>query len=119
MTELLDTLKLLGCLVRLPLHIPTEWEDMYEEAIEVVECIDFTWKDKIIATGWGKEFKILNEEQASKKIGPIADMCGMISFEEHLGEINKVAEQLEIDEEMGFMFFPSSVNHITRSGRHY
>ena len=43
----------------------------------------------------------------------------MISFEELHIEINKVAEQPEIDEETGFMFFPSSVNHITRSGRHY
>ena len=49
----------------------------------------------------------------------IDDICGMISFEELLGEINKVAEQPEIDEETGSIFFHSSVNHMTRSGRHY
>ena len=30
-----------------------------------------------------------------------------------------MVEQPQIDEEIGFMFFPSSVNHMTRSGRHY
>ena len=43
-TELLDTLKLRGRLVPSPLHIPTEWEDMYEEAVKAVECIDFSGK---------------------------------------------------------------------------
>ena len=67
-TELLDTLKLQGHLVPSPLHIPTEWEDLYEEAVEVVECIDFTWKDRIVATGWGEKFEDSNEEQASEKL---------------------------------------------------
>jgi len=30
-----------------------------------------------------------------------------------------VDERPEIDEEIGFLFSPSSVNHITRLGRHY
>ena len=118
-TVLLDTLKLQGHLVPSPLHVPTEWEDLHEEAVEVVECIDFTGKNRIVTTGWGEEFEDSNEEKASEKAGMIADICGMISFEELLGEINKVEEQPEIDEKMGFMFFSSSVNHMTRSGMHY
>ena len=46
-------------------------------------------------------------------------MCGMISFEEILREINKIEEQPENNEEIGFIFFPSSVNHITKLARHY
>ena len=67
----------------------------------------------------GGEFEDSSEEQASGRTGLVGNICGMISFEEPLEKINRVTEQPEIDEEMGFMFFPFSVNHMTRSGRHY
>ena len=118
-TGLLDTLKLQGRLVPSITHIPIEWENLYEEAVEVVECIDFTGKDRIVTTGWGEEFEDSIKEQASEKTGSMTNMCGMISLEELLGKINKEAEQPEIDEEIGFMFFPSSVNHMSKSGRNY
>jgi len=55
------------------------------------------WKDDVVATRWGDKFDSSDEEKIPDKTSPTVSICGMISFEEMLREINKVVEQLEID----------------------
>ena len=67
----------------------------------------------------GDEFDRSNEELSQENVSLVISICGMISFKDMLGEINKVVVQLEVDEEKGVLFFPSSMNHMTRSGTYY
>ena len=77
-SELLDALKLQGCLVPSLIYLPVKWEYLYGEVVEVVECIDFLWKDDVVSTRWGDEFDSLDKEQSPYKTRPIVSICGMI-----------------------------------------
>ena len=80
-----------------------------------------TFYGKIISLspGGGMNSMVQTKSRVQKKTSPIVNICEMISFEEFLGEINRVEKQPNIDEEIGFLFFPPDVNDMTRFGRHY
>lgn len=92
-----------------------KWEDLYEEAVEVIKCIPVLWKDGIIATIWGDDFDSSDNESDSGVIKTIALLCGVISFEEFLEWINDISIILEVDEDTQYLFFRASINHMTRS----